>query len=49
MFDKERMIKVININLGRYDYLIENYKQSLDENGRVITGEKMSDEYFAGY
>ena len=49
LFDKDRMIKVININLGRYDYLIENYKQSLDENGRVITGEEMSDEYFAGY
>ena len=49
LFDRDRMIKVININLGKYDYLVENYKQSLDENGRVIRGEKMSDDYFAGY
>ncbi len=49
LFDRDRISKVININLGRYDYLIDNYKQSLDENGRVIRGEEMSDEYFAGY
>ena len=49
LFDKDRISKVININLGKYDYLIDNYKQSLDENGRVIRGEEMSDEYFAGY
>lgn len=49
LFDRDRIIKVININLGKYDYLLENYKQSLDENGRVIKGEEMSDEYFAGY
>ena len=49
LFDRDRMIKVININLGKYDYLVENYKQSLDENGRVIRGEEMSDDYFAGY
>ncbi len=34
LFDKDRIIKVININLGKYDYLIDNYKATLDENGR---------------
>ena len=34
LFDKDRIAKIIDINLGRYDYLIENYKATLDENGK---------------
>ncbi len=36
LFDKDRIQKVININLGKYDYLVDNYKKTLDENGRRI-------------
>ena len=32
LFDKDRIMKIININLGKYDYLIDNYKATLDEN-----------------
>ena len=32
LFDKGRIQKVIDLNLGRYNYLIENYKATLDEN-----------------
>ncbi len=39
LFDKDRMIKVININLGKYDYMVDNYIKTLDENGRVIRKE----------
>ncbi len=34
LFDKDRIKAIIDINLGRYDYLIENYKATLDERGR---------------
>ena len=36
LFDKDRIQKVIDINLGRYDYLIDNYKATLDENHKQI-------------
>ena len=41
VFDKERLKAVIDLNLGRYDHLIEEYKATLDENNHQIT-----DEYF---
>ncbi|MCR4655478.1 MAG: glycosyltransferase family 39 protein [Lachnospiraceae bacterium] len=34
LFDKDRIKAIIDINLGRYDYLVENYKATLDERGR---------------
>lgn len=34
LFDSDRIRAVIDINLGRYDYLLEQYKSTLDENGR---------------
>ena len=36
LFDKERIKAIIDINLGRYDHLIEEYKATLDETGRQI-------------
>ncbi len=48
LFDKDRLIKVININLGKYDYLVENYKATLDENGRQIITEEGSEDDLAG-
>ena len=47
-FDKDRIMKVININLGKYDHLIEEYKSSLDENGRVTVVDGMTDDSIAG-
>jgi len=47
LFDKERLIKVININLGKYDYLIDNYRSSLDENNKQIIQEGMTDDSIA--
>ena len=49
LFDKERIIKVININLGKYDHIIDSYRSSLDENGRVIIQDNMTDDSIAGY
>lgn len=49
LFDRDRIMKVININLGRYDYLIENYKTSLDENGRLTDNGELSDDSIAGF
>ncbi|MBQ6129926.1 MAG: hypothetical protein IJI51_09715 [Lachnospiraceae bacterium] len=49
LFDKERIKKVIDINLGRYDYLIEGYKESLDENNKQIMKDTMTDDSIAGY
>ena len=34
LFDGERIQAIIDINLGKYDYLIEEYKSTLDENNR---------------
>ncbi len=34
LFDRERLSAIIKINAGEYDYLIENYKKTLDENCR---------------
>lgn len=36
LFDANRIAKVINLNLGKYNYLVEGYKSTLDENGRQI-------------
>ena len=41
LWDKERIKAVIDINLGKYDYLIDNYKKTLDDNCHQIT-----DEYY---
>lgn len=30
LWDKERIETILNMNLGKYDYLIENYKATLD-------------------
>jgi arabinofuranosyltransferase len=48
LFDSERIAKVININLGKYDYLLDEYKATLDENNRVIIQEGMDDDSIAG-
>ena len=32
MWDKERLQAIVDINMGKYDHLIENYKNTLDEN-----------------
>ncbi|MCR5686441.1 MAG: hypothetical protein K6G58_00205 [Lachnospiraceae bacterium] len=48
LFDADRIMKVININLGRYDHLIDNYKATLDENNRQIITEEDSDDHLAG-
>ena len=34
LFDGNRIKAIIDINTGKYDYLIEEYKSSLDENNR---------------
>ncbi len=47
LFDGDRIRKVIDINLGRYDYLVENYKASLDENNRQILKNGMTDDEIA--
>jgi len=39
LFDKNRIQAVIDINLGKYDYLLDSYKSSLDENNRQIVEE----------
>lgn len=36
LWDKERIKAVIDINLGKYDYLLDSYKSGLDENNRQI-------------
>lgn len=36
LFDGQRIKAIIDINLGRYDYLISEYKSSLDENNKQI-------------
>ncbi len=36
LFDAGRIKKIVDINLGKYDYLIENYKNALDENNKQI-------------
>ena len=41
LWDRERIKAVIDINTGKYDHLIEEYKSTLDENNRQIT-----DEYY---
>ncbi len=33
--DPDRIQAIIDINLGKYDYLIDNYQKTLDENNRV--------------
>jgi arabinofuranosyltransferase len=32
LFDTERMIEIININLGKYDYLLDSYNSKLKDN-----------------
>jgi len=39
LFSKERISAIVRINMGQYDYLIENYKNTLDENCQQITEE----------
>lgn len=39
IWDKERLQAIIDINTGKYDYMIENYKRTLDENCRQIVNE----------
>ncbi len=36
LFDKDRIRAVIDLNLGRYDYLVDNYSSTLDENNKQI-------------
>ena len=48
LFDQDRIKAVIDINLGRYDYLIDNYKKTLDENGKQILDENMNEDSRAG-
>lgn len=36
LFDSERIKAVINMNLGKYDYLLNSYINSLDENQRLV-------------
>ncbi len=48
LFDKDRIAKVININLGKYDHLLEEYRSSLDENNRVIIQDGEDDDSIAG-
>lgn len=35
LFDQNRIKAIIDINTGKYDYLIEEYKTSLDENNKI--------------
>lgn len=39
IWDKDRLNAVINMNLGKYDYLLDSYKESLDENCRLTSEE----------
>lgn len=48
LFDKDRIRAVIDLNLGKYDYLIENYKKTLDENGKQILEDDMTEDSRAG-
>lgn len=41
VWDKDRLKAVIDLNLGKYDHLIDEYKATLDDNNHQIT-----DEYF---
>ena len=41
LWDRNRLRAVIDINTGKYDHLIEEYKSILDENNHQIT-----DEYY---
>ncbi|MCR5507087.1 MAG: glycosyltransferase family 39 protein [Lachnospiraceae bacterium] len=41
LWDKQRIRAVIDLNLGKYDHLLEEYRDTLDENNHQIT-----DEYF---
>lgn len=36
LFDSNRIKAIIDINLGKYDHLIDEYKSTLDENNRQI-------------
>ena len=49
LFDRDRLIKIININLGKYDYLIDNYRATLDENGKQQYLDGLTDESIAGF
>ena len=41
LFDRDRIKAIIDINTGKYDHLIEEYRSTLDENNRIIEeGEK---------
>lgn len=39
LFDSERIKAVIDINFGKYDYLLDSYKNTLDEYNRQTTEE----------
>ena len=41
VWDKDRLKAVIDINTGKYDHLLDEYKSTLDENNHQIT-----DEYY---
>lgn len=41
IWDKDRLKAVIDINIGKYDHLLEEYKSTLDENNHQVT-----DKYF---
>ena len=47
LFDKERIKKVIDINLGRYDYLLEGYGKVLDENNKQILPDGVTEDSIA--
>ena len=49
LFDGDRIKKIIEINTGKYDYLIDEYRSSLDENGRVIIVDGIKDDTIAGF
>ena len=36
LFSEGRLIAIVNMNLGKYDYLIEDYAATLDENNRRV-------------
>ena len=48
LFDKDRITKVININLGKYDHILDEYRATLDENNRVIIRDGVTDDSIAG-
>lgn len=39
LFDSNRIRAIIDINLGKYDHLVDEYKATLDENNRQIVNE----------